>query len=142
MAKPKKHVLDFDSDQAFELIGICSHLSDYRIAWDLNNSLKWNLSRSQDSFVVQNKKGVILSEHTYYFWNDVENLIEYYLIKNKGLTKYLIPEKAQIDHFLIIANLQLESIENVHEKIKNVNAIMASYVFDPESLPSAENIVI
>lgn len=142
MAKTKKHVLDFENEQPFEIIGLCSHLSDYRIAWDINNTLKWNLSRATEDFVVQNKKGTVLSKHSFYFWNDKENLVEYYLIKNKCDGKFLISEKAQIDHFLIINNLQLEEVDDVLEKVKLVNSIMASYIFDANSLPSTENIVI
>lgn len=141
MSKQKRHVLSLETSPDFEIIGICSHHSDYRLAWGLNQGLSVHLAKSDDLFVVQSKKGTVISQHSYYFWLDLENHLEYYLIKNKYEGKFLIPEKSQIDYFLIIRENLLFELEEVLEEVKKVNSVMAAYIFEAESLPSAEQIV-
>lgn len=142
MSKQKRHVLSFDTEVDFEIIGICSHHSDYRLAWGLNQELKLVLAKSDDPFVMQSKKGNILSKHSYHVWQDEENLMEYYLIKNKCESKYLIPEKAQIDFFLFIKDNRLMELEDVLRKVKSVGSVVAAYSFDPSELPSADQIIL
>jgi hypothetical protein len=141
MSKQKRHVLSLETSLDFEIIGICSHHSDYRLAWGLNQGLSLHLAKSDELFVIQSKKGTVLSQHSYYFWLDDENHVEYYLIKNKYEGKFLIPEKSQIDYFLILRENVLFELEEVLEQVKMVNSVMAAYQFEAESLPSAEQIV-
>lgn len=141
MSKQKRHVLSLETSVDFELIGICSHHSDYRLAWGLNQALRLQLAKCDELFVVTNKKGQVSSEHSYYFWYDGENQIEYYLIRNKNEGKFLIPERNQIDYFLFLRDNVILELEDVLEEVKNINSVMGAYIFEPESLPSAELIV-
>lgn len=142
MAKQKKHVLDFENELEFDLIGICTPHPDYRVVWDINSTLKWQLEKAPDVFDVSNKKGQLLSRHTYFIWKDEENYAEYYFIKNKAENKFLIPEFNQIDYFVIINNLQLETVEELVLKLKKVGNIMAVFSYDPSTISSAENIIL
>ena len=38
MVKRKKHILTFVEEINFDLIGICSHHSDYRLVWNINQN--------------------------------------------------------------------------------------------------------
>lgn len=141
MGKQKRHVLSLEAEIDFELIGICSHHSDYRLAWGLNQGLRLNLAKNDELFVITNKKGQPVSEHSYYEWYDEENQVDYYLIRNKSEGKFLIPEKSQIDYFLFLRNNVLLDPEEVLEDVKKITSVMAAYLFDPADLPSAEQIV-
>ena len=141
MSKQKRHVLSLETEVDFELIGICSHHSDYRLAWGLNQELKLALAKMDELFVVTSKKGQTLSQHPYYMWYDEENQVEFYLIKNKNEGKFLIPEKSQIDYFLILRENVLLELEEMVEDVKKINSVMAAYLFDPADLPSAEQII-
>jgi hypothetical protein len=141
MSKQKRHLLSLETSVDFELIGICSHHSDYRLAWGLNQALRLQLAKSDDLFVITNKKGQISSEHPYYFWYDEENQVEFYLIRNKNEGKFLIPERNQIDYFLFLRENTILELEDVLDEIKTINSVMGAYIFEPESLPSAELII-
>lgn len=56
MSKRKKHILTFDDEPEFELIGICTHHSDYRLAWSMNEALGFHLAKCDD-YPVEDKKG-------------------------------------------------------------------------------------
>ena len=141
MTKPKKHILSFDQEYDFEMIGICSHHNDYRLAWGMNERLGISLIKSNEDYVVVNKKGQRISEHSMYEFRDEENLIEYYLVKNKSLGKYLIPEKPTIDYFLFLYENYLWDPEDLMNKLREVNSVLGVFLFDPEEIDSTANIV-
>ena len=141
MSKQKRHVLSLETSVDFELIGICSHHSDYRLAWGINKILDLELTKSEEPFVIQSKKGTIVSQHSFHVFIDEVDHMEWYLIKNKSEGKFLIPEKNQIDYFLILRENILHELEDLVERIRESNSVMAAYVFEAESIPSAELII-
>lgn len=141
MAKTKKHLLVFEQDYDFEMIGICSHHNDYRLAWNINSHLGLSLIKSDENFVVVNKKGVTVSEHSMYEFKDKENLTEFYLIKNKNYGKYLIAELPSIDYFLFLCENHTYEISDFAKELKKVNSILGVFEYDPEELDSTKHIV-
>src|SRR3989338_6946209 len=103
MGKQKRHLLSLETSVDFELIGICSHHSDYRLTWGLNQELKLQLAKSDELF--------------------------------------LIPERNQIDYFLFVRDNVTLEMEDILDNIKKINSVMAAYLFEAESLPSAEQII-
>lgn len=141
MAKTKKHLLVFEQDYDFEMIGICSHHNDYRLAWSINEQLGLSLVKSDEDYVVVNKKGAVVSEHSMYEFRDEENLTEFFLIKNKIFGKYLIPELPTIDFFLFLCENHTYNLKELTRELKKVNSILAVFEYDPEELDSTKNIV-
>jgi hypothetical protein len=141
MGKQRKHILTLDYEYDYEMIGICSHHSDYRLVWGINNQLNLNLEKADENFIAVNKKGQKLSEHSLYEYKDSENLIEYYLIKNKCDGKFLIPEKQDVDYFLFLCENYLEDMSELLRNLKLVNSVLAVFSFNPEEIHSTENLV-
>lgn len=141
MTKKKKHILSFKDEIDFEMIGICSHHSDYRLVWGINDKVKLKFIKSDEDFIVTNRKGETISEHSMYSFVDDENRLDYFLIKNKTQGKMLIPEKAAIDYFLFLCNNTIIEIDDFLKELKSVESVLAAYMFEPSEIPSAENIV-
>jgi hypothetical protein len=141
MSKPKKHTLTFDQAYDFDMIGICSHHNDYRLAWGLNEQLSIQLIKLEEEYVVSNKKGIHVSTHSMYEFKDEENLIEYYLIKNKNQGKFLIPEKPSVDYFLFLHENHIWDLDEIVEELRKVQSVLGVFVFDPEEFDSTENLV-
>lgn len=140
MAKQHKYNLVLDADYDYDMIGICSHHSDYRLVWGMNELLKLKLAKADDTFVVTSKKGVS-SQHPYYFQLDEENMMDFYLIKNKSDGKFLIPEKQQVDYFFFLLNNRAVDPEEWLAKIKTHASVLTAFIFDPASFSSTESIV-
>ena len=140
MAKQHKYNLVLEADYDYDLIGICSHHSDYRLVWGINELLKLKLAKADDTFVVTSKKG-ISSRHAYYFQADEENMMDFYLIKNKSEGKFLIQEKQQVDYFFFLLNNRTIDLDEWLSKIKGHTSVLAAFVFDPASFSSTESIV-
>lgn len=140
MTKRKKHILSLEEDPAYDLIGLCTHHSDYRLAWSINETLGFHLCKADD-FVMTDKKGQPVSEHSMYFYEDEEDRITYYLIKNKAQGRLMIGENPTIDYFLFLCDNHAVEVEDLVKQMKNVPSILAAYSFDPEELPSTDNII-
>lgn len=140
MAKIQKFNLIIDADYDYDMIGICSHHSDYRLAWGLNEILRLKLAKAADFFEISGKKNTV-SRHPYYFQHDEDNLMEIYLIKNKSEGKFLIPENQQIDYFLFLINNNTFDPEEWLQKIKNQPSVLTAFLFDPTEFDSTEYIV-
>lgn len=141
MTKKKKHTLLFEQEYDFDMIGLCSHHSDYRLVWGLNEILRLRLTKCEEEYVISNKKNERISEHSFYEFIDEENRLEYYLIKNKNNNKYLIPEKPSIDYFLFLVNNIAFEVDDLVEKLRAVESILGIYPFNPEEIESAQNLV-
>lgn len=139
MSKKKKHILDFEEELDFELIGLCSHHSDYRLVWSINQSLGFHLEKS-DNYDNYDRKGSIISEHSAYVWEDETDRLTYHLIKNKAGGKFLIPELPAIDFFLFLCENVAVNGDELLTKLKAIPSIIAAYTFDADEIGSAQNI--
>lgn len=141
MPKQSKHTLTWDDEIDYDLIGICCHQKDYRLCWAINAHLGFMLSKSDEDFMVSGKKGEILSSHSFYEWFDEVNHLNYYLIKNKASTTYLIPEKAQIDYFLVIQDAGVVELDVLLTQLKEISSILTALIIDPVTLPSKNRLI-
>jgi hypothetical protein len=137
MAKRK---LLLEEEYDFDLIGVCSSHSDYRLCWGINNALQIELNKGEDYSILEKKDGEHL--HSFYEYYDEENHLEYYLIKNvSNHYQMLVPEKDQIDYFLIIKNNYVIEINDTLTRLKEIDSILTAFIFDPNDLRSKGNLV-
>jgi len=137
MAKLK---LELDEDFDFDLIGICSSFTDYRLCWGINKTLSINLERIED-YSMQNKKDgkFFFSFYEYFNESTEEN---FFLIKNQSYNfKKLITEQDKIDYFLIIKNNYEIEIDNLLMKLKALDSVLTAFSFDVEALKSKSNLI-
>lgn len=135
-----KYKLLLDDDFSFDLIGICSSNADYRLSWGINKALSISLQKDDDLSIYIKKEGDHL--HSFYSYYDALEHIEYYLIKNSSNNyKKLIPEKDQIDYFLLIKNNYTLEINDILMSLKEIDSILTAFVFDPNELKSKSNLV-
>jgi hypothetical protein len=135
-----KHKLVFEDDYSFDLIGICSSNADYRLTWGINKELKIALQKDEDLSIFVKKEG----DHNYSFYSfyDEEEHVEYYLVKNLSNNyRKLIPEKDQIDYFMIIKNNYSLEINEIVKSLKRIDSILTAFSFDPNELKSKSNLV-
>ena len=136
-----KFTLSIEDDFEFDLFGFCSHYTDYHICWAINEALDLKLVKSGESFMVSGKKGDVTSAHSFYEWFDEDNLINYYLIKNKDGVHHLIPELAQIDYFLIVKESGVIESGAFLARLKNTPGVLTAFHYYPFDLKSSKNLI-
>jgi len=148
---------DFEYEHDYTLIGIHTTLEDYRTAFFLNQSLNIHLERNKDDLDFESKQ----CSFPFYGYQNKKTLNSWYLISNKfvqtesvdqGLDnlfaqetriELLIPEKSQVDFFLKISEQNnTEYIQKILNKINNTYKIITSYIIDPYTLRSRDNLII
>ena len=135
-----KHKLVWEDDYDFDLIGICSSNSDYRLCWGINKALETNLARAEDYTLTSKKEGEYFFSF-YEFLND-DTGEEVYLVKNQSYNfKKLIPEQDKIDYFLIVKNNYSYEISDLLAKLKNIESILTAFSFDVDELKSKANLI-
>ena len=135
-----KHKLFAEDDYGFDLIGICSNHGDYRLCWNINQCLQINLCKEADYSLLSKKEGE--SFPSFYQYTNTEDYTEYYLIKNVSNTyKHLIPEKDQVDYFLVIKNNTLHDLDAILNLLKANESILTAFIFDPDELKSKPNLL-
>ena len=135
-----KYKLQLEEDYEFDLIGICSSHTDYRLCWAINKGLGIKLAKGEDFSTHSKKDGENL--HSFYEFYDEEEHTEYYLLKNVSNNyKKLIPEKDQIDYFMIIKNNTLREIDDILVSLKSTESISTAFIFDAVELKSRTNLI-
>jgi len=151
----KIHSFDFEYEHDYILIGIHTTLNDYRIAYLLNKQLELFLKRSEEDLDFPLKK----CSFPFYFYEDKASFVSWSLISNKFVsvdsiqsinnlfdeetkTRFLISEKKKVDFFIKISGyIKEEDLENILVKIKNTDKIITSYIIDPYTLKSKDNLI-
>ena len=135
-----KYKLDLDYDYSFALIGICSHLQDYRLCWALNKSLGLDLYRLDKS--IEMLRGEHCNQFFVYRFEDEEDHVSYSLIGNKTHGSVLVPEHKQADYFLKIEGGMPDEIGLIINKIKAVKNVLTAFeIREVELLKSKENLI-
>ena len=141
MAKKQTFTLEFVPDYDFIVIGIFSAYRDYRVCFELNRVLNFNLVRQDDLEIRLEKKGSSGAFAWFFQLNDDEE--EIYLVANKSSNGFLIPEFRQTDYFLVIKNpSRYTSVEDLESRIRFVAIISGTTPVDPSSIKSAENFLL
>lgn len=134
-----KFTLNIEEDYDFSLIGISCHAKDYRLCYELNKILEIDLVRGEDLDIdSKNTK----ANYALYDYIDEENFIDYYLISNRSNKGYLIPEHKSTDFFLLLKGASNDDIiENIINKISEIQLVLTSFQIDVNSLKSKQNLI-
>jgi hypothetical protein len=132
------HYLDVVYDFDFVLVGISSHIKDYRLAWSLNKALHWKLERRKDAEASQ-KSGT--SRHALFVYNDPVDKALFSLIENGTEEGCFMPELAQWD-FLLKADVPSGELDpNVIKKLREVSHVQAVLTLQIDRLKSKDNLI-
>jgi hypothetical protein len=141
MASASKLKIDFEFDSI--LIGLSSNYEDYRLCWQLNQDLNWELIRTENLPSIQPKKNFGLFElqesmtgHVMFSHIDDDNFIDNYLISNFSDTGYLIPEYKQCNYFLLMRgdSANQEEVNSVLRIIQNIELVNSVFIIDFNSI--------
>lgn len=134
-----KLTLEIVEDYDFELLGICSHIKDYRLSWSINQNLGFDLIKEAD--LELNQKSEVQC-YSFFSFIDDENLVEYYLISNRCENGLLIPEEKKSDYFLLIKGvLRGGEKEEILKQISSLKHVLTIYEIEVNTLKSKNNLL-
>lgn len=92
--------LDPPPEPDVTIIGISSHVHDYRLCWALNRSMGLELARRATDIVDDTKHGP--AHYAVFDHADPETEASYTLVSNNGRDGRLIKDQRQANYFLIV----------------------------------------
>lgn len=95
--KKTLHVTPFDD---LCIIGISTHMKDYKMAWHLNEALRLDLKKLTGFRLTPNDP----IEHSFYYFDEGENLNVFNLLKTQTEGQRIVLFQVPTDFLLIIRN--------------------------------------
>lgn len=129
------------SEPDFNLIGIASHENDYRLAWAINENLKFSLVKSPDLVIFHDKykHDINLSVFSQDFTDQGYSLK---LFANRGDNFFLLEDLKNIDFFIKIeGEIGASKVQNIVNALKAVDIVMGVYQIDIKSIKKIQRLL-
>ena len=139
----KKNKLIVEYEYEFTLFGIVSLVSEHKLAWEINNTLKISLAKSEDiQLEFINNKNLIISNYIYEKEDSNLRLLKNKSFKTGQTQLYLLPELKQFDYLLAMNGFeQTFSKEKIINSLNKISVIQYIVNIEIEKLKSKENLV-
>ena len=126
MVKKKRKIVVEPFDD-IKIIGICTHLEDYKLAWNINKLLNINLVKYSD---IVNEDGF---EFSFYLYDGGENCNTYNLVEISNSEGRWVNFSPATDYLIVIRNfINDENLAKLLEKIKHIEGVQFAYLVDLE----------
>jgi hypothetical protein len=123
----RKLSIPVNLSEDYTVIAISCHLKEYRISFQINQSLRIKLKREGDLIIGGNEK----EEHrdyALYVFNNLDQRCYYFLIANHHADGKLLNTLGQVDYFLIVTQLlSKEDISRTVSNLRNINGVLTAY---------------
>ena len=124
MVKKKKKIVVEPFDD-IKIIGICTHLEDYKLAWHINKLLNINLVKYSD---IVNEDGL---EFSFYLYDGGENCNTFNLVEIVNSEGRWVSFSPATDYLIVIRNfINDENLAKILEKIKSIESVQFAYLID------------
>ena len=127
MAKKKRKIVVEPFDD-IKIIGICTHIEDYKLAWHINKLLNINLVKYSD---IVNEDGF---EFSFYLYDGGENSNTYNLVEISNTEGRWVNFSPATDYLIVIRNfINDENLAKLLDKIKHIEGVQLAYLIDLET---------
>ena len=138
MKKNGRYILTIDESEHFDVIGLCSGLNDYRVAWLLNQKFSWKLEHCTSPLVIPTKKGANTEVFDYYSFSDEDMGALLYVLINKQNGKVLCSEYPQLDYLIVFKENQMAEIDTIVNDLRSMSQIIAAYKYSDADFSVSE----
>jgi hypothetical protein len=134
-----KHKLDMEPDPEVMLIGISSHVNDYRLCWALNRSLGINLSRRASDITDMGPE----RPANYAAFDHVDDTSQatYTLVNNHCTDGVLLKEHRQSDYFLVVDEAASITPDELIDQVRRTEFVLMAYPLDPRKERGAHKLL-
>jgi len=135
----KKHKLQIEEELDFSALAIVSAAKDYKLCFQINNTLNINLDKSTVIKIWDPKNKLSIS-FTSYIYADKENDIVYYIVSNKEEGKIMLPKLKQVDYLCFLSGYNSSNkIVECAELLSKIASVQKVFTIESELL---QNIII
>ncbi|MBK9732096.1 MAG: IPExxxVDY family protein [Chitinophagaceae bacterium] len=138
----KKRIVSIEDQFTGVLWGIMAQVKEYQLSWHLNRTLGFDLKRADDMEIIHKKKNRT-SLFSFFRYESELDKRQVFVISNKHLGEFLIPEVQQADYFLMIkGEVSGAEEETLFSKIKNIPIVQLIVKLEYHQLKSKHNLLV
>lgn len=137
MAKLK---LDMEPDPDITVIGISSHVKDYRLCWSINRSIGLELTRRRTD--ITDETNGIRATFSAFDHVDQELQARYTLVNNHSGDGILLKEQRQADYFLVVDNELAENKPDLLDKVRSAEFVLTAFQLPYEKLRAGHKLLL
>lgn len=124
MVKKKRKIVVEPFDD-IKIVGVCTHLEDYKLAWHINNLLNINLVKYDD---IYNEDDLAFS---FYLYDGGENCNTFNLVEISNEGGRWVSFTPPTDYLIVIRNyINDENLADLLNKIKHIEGVQFAYLVD------------
>ena len=124
MVKKKRKIVVEPFDD-IKIIGICTHLEDFKLAWHINKLLNINLVKYSD---IINEDGF---EFSFYLYDGGENCNTYNLVEIANSEARWVNFSPATDYLIVIRNfINDDTLMKNLDKIRHIEGVQFAYLID------------
>ena len=122
------------------VIGISSHVNDYRLCWSINRSVGLELTRRRTD-IADDANG-IRALFSAYDHVDERSQARYTLVNNHSGDGILLKEHRQADYFLVVDNELAEEQPDLLERIRGAEFVLTAYPLSYDQLKAGHKLLL
>lgn len=137
MAKLK---LDLEPDPEVMVIGISSHVNDYRLCWSINKNIGLALTRRRKD-ITEDADGRTARYSAYDHVDDTTQA-RFTLVNNHSGAGILIREHRQADYFLVVDNELAERDPELLNKVRKADFVLTAFLLPFQDLRTGYKLLL
>lgn len=137
MAKLK---LELESVPDITVIGISSHVNDYRLCWSINRSIGLELTRRRND--ITDETNGILASYSAYDHVDEPTQARYTLVNNHSGDGILLKEQRQADFFLVVDNELAEDRPDLLDRLRSAEFVLTAFPLSYDQLRAGHKLLL
>lgn len=130
-----RFVLECSDELGFVVLGLNSHVKNYKLCWSINKELQLNLEKKKDHN-VQDDLWFARFNYT------CPDGIEYNLLSNRSKKGYLLPSHKSVNYFMVIKNDYWQQDKDIFmEKLRAIENILLVFELDTSLIKNINRFV-
>ena len=121
------------------VIGISSHVEDYRLCWAMNRAMGLNLTRRRED-ITSDEPGST-ARFSAFDQTDEDNIVRWSLVHNHCGNELLVKEQKQADHFLVLDAEIASEQPAIIERLREVEFVLTAFPVDLSKLRAGHKLL-
>lgn len=137
-----RRILTYEPELDFALVAITSSLEAHVLCFKLNRQLNISLCRIDELEISFREEGVDSLHFSRYFYQNSSVETAFYLLGNRSIGGFLVPEMKNVDFFLLVQNcIDEEDLKASISTINQIAEVLVAVQVDPKEVKSRENLI-
>lgn len=122
------------------VVGLSSHVADYRLCWSLNRALGLSLTRRRNDIVEIAKDKEL--HYTVFHQADDDGAVLWSLVANTCGKRKLLPGQKEADFFLVADRSVGTDAEELVERIRGAEFVLTAFALNMEEMRMGHKLLL